>query len=52
MAGYESERPDAAAACRVGDERVLKSSRFRVAYRPEPVAPDSLSVDVDHRGKY
>ena len=52
MAGYESDRPDAAAACRVGDDRVLASSRFKVAYRPEPVAPDALSVDVDHRGKY
>ncbi len=52
MAGYEDERPDAESACRVGDDRVLASSRFRVAYRPEPVAPDSLSVDVDHRGKY
>ena len=52
LARYETERPDAAAACRVGDDRVLASSRFRVAYRPEPVAPGSVSVDVDHRGKY
>lgn len=49
---YETERPDAEAACRVGDDRVLASSRFRVAYRPEPIEPGSVSVDVDHRGKY
>ncbi len=49
---YERERPTAADACRIGDERVLDSERYRVAYRPVSVDPGSVSVDVDHRGKY
>lgn len=48
---YESERPDPAAACRVGDERVLASERYRVAYRPQPLDPGAVSVDVDPRSK-
>ena len=48
---YESERPDPGAACRVGDERVLASERYRVAYRPQPLDPGAVSVDVDPRGK-
>lgn len=49
---YEAERPAAEQACRVGDERVLKSDRFEVGYRPQPLDPGAVSVDVDHRGKY
>ena len=48
---YEQERPDPAAACRVGDERVLGSDRYRVAYRPQPLEPGAVSVDVDPRVK-
>ena len=48
---YEQERPDADAACRVGDDRVLSSDRFRVAYRPQPLDPGAVSVDVDPRVK-
>ncbi len=48
---YEQERPDADAACRVGDERVLSSDRYRVAYRPQPLEPGAVSVDVDPRVK-
>lgn len=49
---YEAERPAEGDACRVGDDRVLKSDRYRVEYRPQPVDPGAVSVDVDHRGKY
>ena len=50
---YEKHRPSADQACRIGDERVLKSPDFQVAYRPHPVDPEnSISCDVDHRGKY
>jgi len=52
MQRYEAERPSAAAACRIGDGRVLASTEFSVAHRPHSLAPDALSVDVDHRGKY
>ena len=48
---YEQERPDAALACRVGDERVLGSDRYRVAYRPQALEPGAVSVDVDPRVK-
>ncbi len=48
---YERERPDADAACRVGDDRVLASDRYRVAYRPQPLEPGAVSVDVDPRVK-
>ncbi len=50
MHRYEAERPGAGEACRVGDERVLSSDRYRLAPRPSPSG--SVSVDVDHRGKY
>ncbi len=49
---YESERPAEVDACRVGDERVLNSDRYRVGYRPQELDPGAVSVDVDHRGKY
>lgn len=52
QARYESERPGATEACRVGDDRVLGSDRYRVGYRPVSVDPGAMSVDVDHRGKY
>lgn len=48
---YEQERPSATAACRVGDSRILASGAFEL--RPqEPVSENSLSIDVDYRGKY
>ncbi len=49
---YEALRPTAAEACRVGDDRVLNSDRFELAYRSQPLDPGAVSVDVDHRGKY
>ena len=49
---YESERPAAKAACRIGDGRVLASPDYVLTPRPHPLQPDALSVDVDHRGKY
>ena len=49
---YEALRPTAAEACRVGDDRVLNSDRFELAYRSPPLDPGAVSVDVDHRGKY
>ncbi|MET0089547.1 MAG: HyaD/HybD family hydrogenase maturation endopeptidase [Candidatus Thiodiazotropha sp.] len=48
---YERERPDANQACRVGDDRVLYSDEFQVAYRPADI--DGVSVPVDqHLDKY
>lgn len=49
---YEAQRPAESEACRIGDDRVLNSDRFAVAYRSQPLDPDAVSVDVDHRGKY
>ena len=50
---YESQRPSAQDACRVGDDRVLKSGDFDIAYRPHPLDPkNAISCDVDHRGQY
>jgi len=48
---YETERPDADAACRVGDGRVLLSADYDLAYRPADI--DGVSVPVDqHLDKY
>jgi hydrogenase maturation protease len=44
---YESQRPSAEQACRDGDDRVLQSPDFQVAYRPVPLEGEALSVDVD-----
>jgi hydrogenase maturation protease len=50
---YEQQRPGPEQACRVGDERVLKSAEFDIDYRPYPLDPEkTISCDVDHRGKY
>ncbi len=50
---YEGQRPPPEIACRFGDERVLRSPAFELAYRPHPLDPDAhISCDVDHRGKY
>lgn len=49
---YERGRPQAEQACRVGDERVIRSKKYSVGYRPEPLDPGAINVDVDHRGKY
>jgi len=50
---YENNRPSAEQACRIGDERVLKSKDFHIAYKPHPLDPEAIiSCDVDHRGKY
>jgi hydrogenase maturation protease len=48
---YEDERPDAVTACRVGDDRVLASDRYRVTYRPQALEPGAVTVDVDPRVK-
>ncbi len=47
---YETERPNAATACRLGDERVVRSAAFAV--RPPQPLTDALPIDVDYRGKY
>ncbi len=48
---YEGERPNPAQACRVGDDRVLNSADYRIAYRPAQI--DGVSVPVDqHLDKY
>ncbi|MBT2971580.1 MAG: HyaD/HybD family hydrogenase maturation endopeptidase [Candidatus Thiodiazotropha sp. (ex Ctena orbiculata)] len=50
---YETERPSSQEACRVGDARVLTSSRFELAYRPVSVEQGAISVEVDtHLEKY
>jgi len=49
---YEQERPDAAMACRNGDDRVLADRRYQFDPKPSPLEGDALSVDVDHRGQY
>lgn len=50
MQRYEEQRPDADVACRVGDDRVLSSEHYKLAPRRSPAG--TVSVDVDHRGKY
>jgi len=50
MLRYEQERPDAELACRLGDERVVRSAAFEI--RPPHSLEDALQVDVDYRGKY
>jgi len=52
MQRYEAERPSEAAACRIGDGRVLASADYTLVHRPYPLGSDALRVDVDHRGKY
>ncbi len=50
---YEKQRPSAEQACRIGDDRVLKSKDFHIQYQPHPLDPDKqISCDVDHRGQY
>ncbi len=50
---YENQRPPAELASRVGDDRILKSKDFHIEYKPHDVdSEDSISCDVDHRGKY
>ncbi len=50
---YEKQRPDERVASRVGDDRVLKSEAYEIAYKPYPLDPEAvISCDVDHRGKY
>ena len=51
MQRYEQERPSAAKACRVGDERLLHYGAFTVR-SSQSCNPHSLQVDVDYRGKY
>ncbi|WP_150048884.1 MULTISPECIES: HyaD/HybD family hydrogenase maturation endopeptidase [Methylomonas] len=50
MHRYEQERPDAELACRLGDERVVRSAAFEI--RPPHSLEDAMQVDVDYRGKY
>jgi hydrogenase maturation protease len=53
MARYESERPKADQACRLGDERVLLSDDFQIAHRPVPVEGAAMCVGLDqHLSKY
>jgi hydrogenase maturation protease len=53
IGGYEAQRPSEAAACRVGDARVLHSGAYRVEYRRIALDGETLAVDVDaHLDKY
>ena len=53
MQRYESERPPASLACRVGDIRVLRQEGFRPAPSAFPGSKGALSVGVDaHLDKY
>lgn len=48
---YEQERPTAAEACRIGDDRVLQAEGFELR-PPQPADERMVQVDVDYRGKY
>jgi hydrogenase maturation protease len=48
---YETGRPSAADACRVGDDRVLASDAIKFDPKPSPIN-NPMSVDVDYRGQY
>ncbi len=53
LENYEEQRPSEDQACRVGDDRVIKSKEFHIQYRPHSLDPDNqISCDVDHRGQY
>ncbi|MFI3156763.1 MAG: HyaD/HybD family hydrogenase maturation endopeptidase [Methylococcaceae bacterium] len=49
---YEQERPSAAEACRIGDDRVLHTEGFELRPPQQPADERTLQVDVDYRGKY
>ncbi len=50
---YERFRPAPEAACRVGDDRVIRDPDFHIEYKPHPLDPErAIACDVDHRGKY
>ncbi|MGZ5008860.1 MAG: HyaD/HybD family hydrogenase maturation endopeptidase [Methylobacter sp.] len=48
---YEQERPTAAEACRIGDDRVLLVEGVELR-PPRPADEHTVQVDVDYRGKY
>lgn len=53
MQRYEQGRPGPEQACRAGDERVLRSADYRVAYRPADLEGSPLSVGLDqHLNSY
>ncbi len=53
ISDYENQRPPAQVASRIGDDRVLKSKAYEIAYKPYPLDAEAvISCDVDHRGKY
>ncbi|RLA23718.1 MAG: hypothetical protein DRQ65_05755 [Gammaproteobacteria bacterium] len=53
MDNYENNRPSAELASRTGDDRVIHSKAFHIEYKPYPLEQeDTISCDVDHRGKY
>lgn len=47
MRRYEAERPRPEQACRLGDERVLHSADYQLAYRPADLEGRSLQVGLD-----
>jgi hydrogenase maturation protease len=51
MQRYEQERPTAAEACRIGDDRVLQAEGF-VLRPPRAADARTVPVDVDYRGQY
>jgi len=49
---YEGDRPSAAEACRVGDERVLRSDSWELGNRSHPLSDEGrVSCDVDPRSQ-
>lgn len=53
MDQYESQRPSEVEASRMGDDRILRSDRFKVAPRHVSLEGDGISVDVDqHLDRY
>ncbi|MDJ0741146.1 MAG: HyaD/HybD family hydrogenase maturation endopeptidase [Gammaproteobacteria bacterium] len=51
LAAYETQRPTAELACRLGDERVLRDDRIAFDPKPLDLGARPLRVDVDKRGR-
>lgn len=48
---YEAQRPDASAACRLGDERVLRDAQMTFEPKPVDLGERPMQVNVDARRK-
>jgi len=48
ISDYEADRPGEDEACRVGDERVLASDRYKIQYQDISLEGGRLGVNLDH----